>query len=207
MQHFECPGPAGTLEGCVTHAESPQQPWALICHPHPLYQGSMHNKVVSTSAKTCQKNGINSVRFNFRGVGASESDYVNLEGACADARAVIHWMTQHHTAPQWLIGFSFGSYVAACMATSGTHLILIAPPVMRLPFDTLNLPQHTTVIQGELDSIATSEATTAWVTAHTDQPIQYMPIPEATHFFDQKLLALSQAITMILSSNRSNSQN
>ncbi len=86
-------GPAGKLEIAITPALTEERSaWGIVCHPHPLHGGTMHNKVVTTLAKTFQGMGVTTVRFNFRGVMRSEGLYNNGEGELDDLLAVIDWV-------------------------------------------------------------------------------------------------------------------
>src|SRR5579864_8258928 len=90
-------GPAGKLEVAVEKPVGESHKGiGIVCHPHPLFGGTMHNKVVTTLAKTFQNAGLTAVRFNFRGVGRSEGVYAEGEGELADLLAVIGWLEQAH---------------------------------------------------------------------------------------------------------------
>jgi alpha/beta superfamily hydrolase len=106
-------GPAGRLEALLEEPESgDSRLCALVCHPHPLYGGTMHNKVVYRLARGLRRAGIVVLRFNFRGVGASAGEHGHLEGEIEDARAALGWLRQRYPAlPYALAGFSFGSRV------------------------------------------------------------------------------------------------
>jgi len=132
---FLLPGPAGDLE-VLTTSPAEAKAVAIICHPHPLFSGTMHNKVVSTLAKTCQELGLRTVRFNFRGVGKSTGTFAEGVGEADDLFAIIQWV--QHVCPAekiWLAGFSFGAAVSIYAATKihVEKLISIAPPVSRFP--------------------------------------------------------------------------
>jgi alpha/beta superfamily hydrolase len=106
-------GPAGALEALLEepgHAEPSFA--ALVCHPHPLFGGTMHNKVVYRIARGLRRAGAVVLRFNFRGVGASAGVHGDLEGEIEDARAGLAWLRERYPAlPHALAGFSFGSRV------------------------------------------------------------------------------------------------
>src|SRR6185437_198476 len=87
----------------------------IICHPHPLHQGTMHNKVVTTIVRAWQKMGLATIRFNFRGVGQSEGTYGDEVGEVEDLKAVIHWLRRQQRGKElklWLGGFSFGALIS-----------------------------------------------------------------------------------------------
>jgi alpha/beta superfamily hydrolase len=106
-------GPAGRLEAILEEPEhgEPRQA-ALVCHPHPLYGGTMHNKVVYRIARGLRHAGTVVLRFNFRGVGRSEGEHANGEGEIDDARTALEWLQERYPELRFgLAGFSFGSRV------------------------------------------------------------------------------------------------
>jgi hypothetical protein len=111
-------GPAGQLEALL---EAPDQDapreLALVCHPHPLHGGTLHNKVVYRLARALRRNGAAVLRFNFRGVGGSQGQHAGGPGEIEDARACVAWLRARFPGlPYTLAGFSFGSRVAAALA-------------------------------------------------------------------------------------------
>jgi len=89
----------------------------IVCHPHPLHQGSMQNKVVTTIVKAWQELGMDTLRFNFRGVGLSEGEYGNGEGEQEDLKSVLDWVLQQYPNPEICLGgFSFGAFISAKIA-------------------------------------------------------------------------------------------
>jgi len=106
-------GPAGNLEALLEEPEDGlPRIAALVCHPHPLYGGTMHNKVVYRLARGLRHAGAVVLRFNFRGVGRSAGEHAHLEGEIEDARAALVWLRQRYPElPYALAGFSFGSRV------------------------------------------------------------------------------------------------
>src|SRR5262245_9615621 len=105
------PAPHGQLEALLSvPAEAPRFS-ALICHPHPLYGGTLHNKVVYHSGKALSALGGVVLRFNFRGVGSSTGRYDEGRGETEDVRAALDYLCEHHSGPYLLAGFSFGSWV------------------------------------------------------------------------------------------------
>src|SRR5262249_6243498 len=127
-------GPAGRLEGLLHEHEGRAHAWsAVVCHPHPLHGGTLHNKVVHRVAATLHGLGAAVLRLDFRGVGGSEGRYDEGEGELADARAALAWMRERHPqARAWLAGFSFGAWIAARLAAEAPgieRLILVAPPI------------------------------------------------------------------------------
>ncbi len=193
-------GPAGALELVLRGAgrAGAEPAIAVICHPHPLHGGTMDNKVVTTLARTYLEQGIDTVRFNFRGVGQSQGEHGYLEGEVADLQAVIDFLgAQFPGRGLLLAGFSFGSAVAARCAEANpavTHLLLIAPPVGK--YD-LSFPQQfpcrTLVVQGDQDEVVDLHKTRAW--AATGQgDFSYLEMPGVGHFFHGQLVQLADEV-------------
>src|SRR5690606_24302433 len=147
-------GPTGALELAVDRAEKARPVVAVVCHPLPTEGGSMHNKVVTMPARALRECGVDTVRFNFRGVGASVGSLVDGEGGCDDLRAVAALVrATRPDAALWLAGFSLGAYVSLRMAAAlqPSALLSIAPPVGRSwDFDAITPPSCPwLVIQGD----------------------------------------------------------
>jgi alpha/beta superfamily hydrolase len=122
------PGPAGRLEAILEEpeGESPSRA-ALVCHPHPLYGGTMHNKVVHRVARGLRTAGTVVIRFNFRGVGQSHGRHAHGEGELDDARAALDWLRARYPAlPFVLAGFSFGARVVTRLGCAEQPSRLIA---------------------------------------------------------------------------------
>ena len=127
-------------EVVVGKAREERNAFAVVWHPHPLYGGTMHNKIVTTLAKAFQAMGVLTIRFNFRGVMESEGRFDSGEGELQDLLAVINWIQQERGKKElWLGGFSFGSFIAAKAATQipVNRLVTIAPPVQHFPMKDL----------------------------------------------------------------------
>lgn len=192
-------GPTGVLEGALQEREgSPHDLTAVVCHPHPSYGGTLHNKVVHRIASTLHELGAAVLRFNFRGVGGSEGSYDDGRGELEDARAAVGWMRDRFPGARlWLAGFSFGSWVAARLAASDPgieRLILVAPPVKRSGFDVLRhcaVPKL--VIQGLADTTCPPADLEQEFPRWAD-PKTLIRVPDATHFFDRQLRALGHAL-------------
>ena len=146
---------------------------ALVCHPHPLFGGTLQNKVVHMTARALQECGIATLRFNFRGVGASEGVFDDGEGETGDALAAVDWMSQRFPGASLILaGFSFGSFVAYRVATerSAERLVTIAPPLRRFDFDRFARPAIPwLVIQGDQDELVDYETVKTWVAAQAAQ--------------------------------------
>lgn len=193
------PGPAGVLEAitqCPTDLTRPAT--VVICHPHPLHGGTMQNKVVHTLARTFAELGLRTVRFNFRGVGASDGEYARGVGETEDALAVLSWVRAHRPHDQlWLAGFSFGGYVALRAASQATvsQLLLVAPPVhLYTELGPPPIPKVSTlVVQGEDDEVVSPAAVKDWIDTLQPRPALRM-FPGVGHFFHGRLNDLRVAI-------------
>jgi len=189
------PGAAGVLEAAsnVPEAASARAGVAVICHPHPLHGGSMHNKVVTMLERSLRELGLRTVVFNFRGTGASQGTYDDGAGETDDLIAVATWA--QHVRPHdalWLAGFSFGSYVAARAAPQlpVRQMISVAPPVGRWDFAHLAAPLCPwLVIQGEADEVVDAQAVYAWAAAQAEPPT-LVRMPDTGHFFHRRLMDL-----------------
>ena len=192
------PGPAGRLEALL---DSPQNAdgasVAVVCHPHPLYGGTMTNKVVHTLAKAFNELGISAVRFNYRGVGASEGKYDEGNGETDDALAVIDWAMQRWPkARLWLAGFSFGGPVAirAAVRRNADRLVTVAPAIQKVAVDASNLPQIPwLLLQGDKDELVDAEEVQRWVNT-LQRPPQLLLLPGVDHFFHGRLNELRDAV-------------
>lgn len=184
------PGTQGQLEAIFT-LNDPKIA-AIICHPDPQQQGSMHNKVVTTLARCYERKGISTLRFNYRGVGNSEGVYGKVTGEIQDGKSILSWLTDKGFTGFYLAGFSFGSYIATALNQSmnAKNLFLVAPPVLRFDFSSI-WPKSTPafIFQGEKDSIVACQDVLKFVQNH---PRIYCKIFHDTgHFFHGQLTSLN----------------
>lgn len=196
-------GPSGQLEVMTSSPGAPRNPpsIAVICHPHPLFGGTMHNKVVYTLARCFNSMGLATLRFNFRGVGLSQGKYANGIGETEDLLAILAWLKL--SCPEsaiWLAGFSFGAYVAARAAKLWPikQLICVAPPIENFPFK--ELPPFSCpwiLVQGDEDEVVSSAAVFSWVDSLEHSP-EVIKIHGASHFFHGKLLELRDCLITTL---------
>ena len=196
-------GPAGRLEALLQEHEARDHAIAaVVCHPHPLYGGTMHNKVVHRAAAVLHALGAAALRFNFRGAGKSAGRFDRGEGELEDARAALAFMAERYPlARRWLAGFSFGAWIASRLAAEAgiERLILIAPPVANSSFDGLaSLAVPKLVLQGTDDEVCPPAALREHF-ARWAEPKELKEIPGATHFFDRQLGALADAMHEALS--------
>lgn len=186
-------GPAGELEVAVTQPRGAVRGLALVAHPHPLYGGTMDNKVVQTLARAFAATGHVVWRMNFRGVGSSEGIFDDGRGELDDFRALAeHARSRHPGLPLTLAGFSFGGYVVSHLAKEldPRKLVLVAPAVGRFPV--ADVPDHTLVIHGEEDDVVTLAEVLAWA---RPQKLPITVVPGAGHFFHGDLLKLQHVVT------------
>jgi uncharacterized protein len=191
------PGAMGDVEVMVTEPLGPPKGLALLCHPHPLHGGQMHNKVVTTLARAFDEANYRTLRFNFRGVGKSAGVYDGGKGEQDDCIAMIKALRAGYEHLPWsLAGFSFGAYVAARVALQHVpaQLLLVAPPVTRLG---LEMPTafacDVVVLQGQADEVVPAQAVSQWADSVTS-PCQLLTFEACSHFFHGQLVALRDAI-------------
>ena len=210
------PGPVGKLQlktqAKQGHAEATGV--AIVCHPHPQFGGTIDNKVVHTVYRAFRDCGLDVVRFNFRGVEASEGDYGEGIGEQQDLGAVIDWLQQVRPgAALYVAGFSFGSYVVAdyffklMQGGNGVEqshlalLLLIAPPVHHFGFSEIHrLPGAMHVIQGTADEIVPFEQVQQWCDGlQTDNGamVKLHLFDGVSHFFHGRLAELKHTITSL----------
>jgi len=196
-EHLLMPGPAGLIEVAIDRPalDAVQRGTAVIAHPHPLFGGTMQNKVVGTLARAFVQAGWTAVRFNFRGIGKSEGSYDNGVGEIEDLLAVIE--AQAPTGPLALAGFSFGAYVTALaaqgLAEDEIHrperLLMVGPSTQRAVPPAV--PAGTVVIHGEADEVIPLSAVMDWA---RPQHLPVIVLPEAGHFFHGRLVQLASVI-------------
>jgi alpha/beta superfamily hydrolase len=199
------PSPVGDLEGIHEFVEgATPRAIAVVCHPHPLFGGTMHNKVVFRTAEAFQEAGFATLRFNFRGVGGSPGAHDDGRGEAEDAKAAIDWLVaQSPDVPLALSGFSFGGGICLSYGPRDPRVRLlwaVAPGVGRRDFSHLALcdtPKG--VVQGtndELCPLADLEA--AWP-AWAEPKAKYL-IEGAGHFFPEHMRQMQDALHTFLAS-------
>ena len=195
--HSVLQGPAGTLELLTDSPELGvgQTPCgvAVIAHPHPLFGGTMDNKVVQTLARAFVQTGWQAVRFNFRGVGASQGQYDNGLGELQDFLAVVaQYAPPERGGALALAGFSFGSFVA-CQAAQQllseravAKLVLVGTAASRFAVPPVppDLQPHTLVVHGEQDDTVPLADVMDWA---RPQKLPVTVIPGVEHFFHGQL--------------------
>jgi alpha/beta superfamily hydrolase len=199
-------GIAGGLEGLLWVPRQSQQvrSAAVVCHPHPLYQGTMHNKVVYRTAKALDSLGIPVLRFNFRGVGASEGTYDRGRGEAEDVRSALDYLEENFPGvPLLVAGFSFGAWVGlrvGCADSRVVELIGLGLPIddRKLGFSYLSsCAKPKLLIQGENDQYAEKIGFEDFVGTFAPQAsaaTRVLFIPAADHFFKDHLDEMAKAI-------------
>jgi uncharacterized protein len=193
-------GPAGALEALLEDPradplDSAAAGFGVICHPHPLHGGTLQNKVVYAVARACQERGMPTLRFNFRGVGASAGSYDEGRGEIQDALAVVAaGRARWPHAALTLAGFSFGGMVSlrAAAVAAPARLISVAPAVMRAEASIARPACPWLIIQGEADEIVSSREVQAFAARFLPPP-QLLLMPGVGHFFHHRLDELRDA--------------
>jgi len=192
-------GPAGRIEALLDSPSGPLAPAVgVVCHPHPQHQGTMLNKVVHTISRALNDLRIPALRFNFRGVGASEGAYADGVGETEDALAVADWALRRFPgADLWLAGFSFGGAVAirAAVGSPCRQLVSVAPPVARMGrlLGDLNPACPWLLVQGTADEVVAAADVEAWARGRQPPP-DLVLLPEVDHFFHGRLTLLRETI-------------
>lgn len=188
------PGPAGEIECAIDAPVGAAVGLAVICHPHPLHGGTLDNKVVQTVARACVQLGWRALRFNFRGVGASQGQWDDGVGEVADCLAVVAAM-RTPAEPLLLAGFSFGAFVAAEVArqlavnSPARRLVLIGPSTQKQQLPAV--PADTLVVHGETDDVVPLAATLEWA---RPQSLPVIVFPGVGHFFHGQLGLLKRVL-------------
>ena len=191
-------GPAGRIEAILKEPSGEVTRAAIVCHPHPLFGGTMHNKVVFRIAKAFHQSGFAALRFNFRGTGRSLGNHDEGRGEQDDLRAAISFIEQKYPGAQlWLAGFSFGSAVmlrVACEPERIRALVAAGVPVSKYNFEhLLSCAKPKLFVQGALDEFG-SAADIERLFEKLPEPKRLKIIEEADHFFEGRLEELEQAV-------------
>ena len=202
--NFFINGPSGDIEAVTEKSDNISvQGVIIICHPHPLFGGTMQNKVVHTISRACLNKNLMVLRFNFRGVGYSEGTFDDGIGEVDDALCVIKYVQHHYPdLPVWLGGFSFGGGVAiqAAVINKPIALISIAPSLSNLNMLAINEPGCPwLIVHGAQDELIQIKTVKKWL-----KPLKISPtvvvLDEATHFFHGCLIKLRMEIESFIES-------
>lgn len=185
-------GPAGKLEIAVNDPGENRRGIAVVAHPHPLYGGTLDNKVVQTLAKAFVALGYCALRLNFRGVGESDGVFDEGRGEIEDFMALAEYGRRNYGMGELAIGgFSFGGYVAAAAAEKlvPAQLVLAAPAVGRFPVRPVQA--NALVVHGEEDDVVPLKDVLDWA---RPQQLPVTVFPGAGHFFHGALVTLQQLV-------------
>lgn len=211
-ERLTLPGPAGTLEALVETPvgdEADVAPgsvpaaFGVVCHPHPLYGGTLDNKVAYTLARAFIECGAPAIRFNFRGVGASAGRFDEGRGETEDALAAIRYGRQRWPgAALWLAGFSFGAAVAlrAAPRASPETMVTVAPGITRVGMEGVPSPRcRWLLVQGDADEVIEPAAVFEWALGQSPAPA-IRRFAGGGHFFHGRLHELRQTVVQFLTS-------
>lgn len=196
-------GPAGRIEGRYTESSNPNAPTALVLHPHPLYGGTMNNKVVYNLYKTLVKNDFTVLRINFRGVGRSMGKFDEGVGEMTDAATALDWLQLNNPLSNvhLIAGFSFGAWIAMQLIMRRPEInnfIAVSPPVNKYDFSFLSpCPIPGLIVQGDRDSVVMEESVSSLAQKLSKQKvikIEYKMVPGADHFFREKITSMTEEI-------------
>lgn len=201
IKSFFLNGPAGRLEALLNEGRPDATHVSLVCHPHPLYGGTMHNKVVYHAMKALNGFGFPVLRFNFRGAGISEGEHDKGRGEVDDVRSAIGWLRSEFRKPIIFCGFSFGAATglrAACDSAGIAALISLGTPVAAedrvYTYGFLaGCGRPKLFVSGALDPFGPQENLRLVVDA-APEPKELVFIDGAGHFFEGHLAEMQSAI-------------
>jgi uncharacterized protein len=196
-ERLELAGPAGRIQLLRNAPDGGSRGTAVIAHPHPLFGGTMDNKVVQTLARAFVQSGWTAIRFNFRGVGASQGTYDEGRGESDDLQFVVRELAAE--GPLALAGFSFGAFVTAqaLQALWGTRdirsIVLVGTAASRFPVPTLPPESHerALVVHGEVDDTVPLSSVLDWA---RPQSLPVTVVPGVEHFFHGQLPLLKNLV-------------
>jgi uncharacterized protein len=200
-------GPAGRLEALLNAGAEKATHAALVCHPHPLFGGTLHNKVVFHTMKALNSFGFPVLRFNFRGAGLSHGAHDQGEGEIDDVRAALDWLDSEYHLPMVFAGFSFGAAVglrAACPDSRVKAVIGVGTPVGPVVAES-EVPRSYTFdfmhdctkpklfVSGARDQFGPRRKLEELVSS-IPEPRKLVIVEGADHFFEGRLRELREAI-------------
>jgi alpha/beta superfamily hydrolase len=203
---FALAGPVGQIEAKLEFPDGSEATpafFGVACHPHPLYGGTMDNKVTHVLARAMNECGAPCFRFNFRGVGASAGTFDNGRGEADDlAMVVAEGRRRFPGAGLWLGGFSFGAFVAlrGAQNLAPEKLLAVAPPVARFELGSVAHPDcDWLLVQGDADDVVPPEAVLSWAAEQQRKPRLHV-LAGAGHFFHGRLHELKPLLIDFLRS-------
>ncbi len=195
-------GPAGRLEGLLNAGSAEAKYAAIVCHPHPLFGGTLHNKVVFHAMKALNSFGFPVLRFNFRGTGLSEGEHDSGVGEVEDVRTALDWLEREFASPIIFCGFSFGAAVgvrASCSDERVRALIALGLPAVSVAdrvYDFEFLRESTKpklFVSGSRDEYGPPGRLEALVDTFAE-PKKLVRIEAGDHFFEGRLREMRDAI-------------
>ncbi|MEY8766541.1 MULTISPECIES: alpha/beta hydrolase [Francisella] len=205
MNTFFIQGRAGRVEAVYDKVKGANQGIvAVICHPHPLYQGSMHNKVVTTLSRAMKTLNIESYRFNYRGVGDSQGEYGEGVGELEDLLSVCKWIKENTSFKKIILcGFSFGgaiAYMGLNKLDNVVGLVTIAPAVDRFDLTKFGEPNNIPwlVVQGIDDDTVNPNSVFDFTLKTVKSDLTLVKMNEVGHFFHGKLIQLKDEVEKFL---------
>lgn len=208
-RNFFLEGPAGRLEAILWTPSAPARHRpplvTVVCHPHPLFGGTMHNKVVYQTAKSLDALGLPVLRFNFRGAGLSAGEHDRGAGEQQDVRVAVEFLAARFVGvPVLVAGFSFGAWVGlrvGCTHPRVSHLIGLGIPVNSTDFSFLNRCHKSKLfVHGSNDEHGAIDTVKSLVRSLPGET-HLVVVEGADHFFAGKLEQLHVAITNWLQDN------
>jgi len=202
MRSFFLDGPAGRLEALLNSGSATATHAALVAHPHPVYGGTLHNKVVFHAMKALNGFGFPVLRFNFRGAGLSHGEHAHGHGEVDDVGTALDWLDQEFRLPLVFAGFSFGAAVglhAACPDSRVKAVVSLGTPISPVDdrsYDYSFLGSCTKpklFVSGSRDQFA-SKAKLEALVAPLPEPKRLVIIEAADHFFAGRLREMMEAI-------------
>jgi uncharacterized protein len=203
-------GPAGRLEGRYHHNSDPESPVALILHPHPQFGGTINNQIVYHIYYSFVQRGFSVLRFNFRGVGRSQGLFDNGIGEMLDAAAALDWMQAINKEARtcWIAGVSFGAWISMQLLMRRPEIegfISVAPPANLYDFSFLApCPSSGLIVNGEIDRVVpAADVQTLVEKLKTQRGIEigHVVVPNANHFFENRIEDLMAVIDGYLNKN------
>src|SRR6476646_6177288 len=202
IRSFFLEGPAGRLEALLNAGAPAAAYCAVVCHPHPVYGGTMHNKVVFHAMKALNSFGFPVLRFNFRGFGLSDGEHAHGEGEAEDVRAALDWLEREFPLPLIFAGFSFGAAVGlrvACPDDRVKAVIGLGLPVQPVDDRVYNLDflqscaKPKLFVSGSRDQYGPRARIEALVRS-LPEPKKLVIVDSADHFFEGRLREMRDAV-------------
>lgn len=196
-------GPEGRIEARYSHNETKNAPIVVVLHPHPLYGGTMNNKITYNLYQAFVRSGFSALRFNFRGIGKSQGKFDDGIGELADAATALDWIQQQNmdASACWIAGFSFGAWIAMQLLMRRPEIngfISVSPPANLYDFGFLSpCPTAGLITMGDRDEIVSEESVSKLAGKLATQKganLEYKIIKGADHYYRNNLDELN-AIT------------